>query len=419
MAWLFFRKYLFSKHSGSLTRVISRLCVIGIAVAVCAMVVVLSVMGGFGEHIEKRLLSYEPHLTIKSKKEKPYDQIYELKKLVSDFKSDEMDMFLMDQQEVIVRTVDSFYSGARLQGLERNSYVRLLSQIKEESQKRPSTVFTWRSLKDTSQPIEIDQLAKDEIVIGADLAHTLGAFVGDRLVMTTPESLLLPPGEIPEFRTVKIKDIIRTNLPELDNQLVIYNKELTEKMFREALSLQYFIEIYVDDVGHIETLKTQFQDMGFVAETWKDRNSTLFYSLKMEKLLIGLFLGLALFIGSFSILTVLLLLATQKRQDIGVLKTLGMNQRVIQSIFTKVGIYLSSSGILFGFILGIALCIVIDRFPLFELPDIYYDRTIPVRFEYGLYLLILGVAFFITLGSSWFPALWSSKTIPTDALRKT
>ncbi len=383
------------------------------------MVVILSVMGGFGDHIEKRLLAYEPHLTIKSKKEKTYDQLYELKKLISDFKSDEIDMFLMDRQEAIVRTVDSFYSGARVEGLERGSYVRLMKQIKAEAMKKPTAVFTWRGLKDSSiDPLEVDQLAKDEVVIGADLAHALGAFVGDRLVMTTPESLLLPPGEIPEFKTVKIKDIVRTNLPELDNQLIIYSKEQNEKLFREALSLQSYIEVYVNDITQIDSFKTQFQDMGFVAETWKDRNSTLFYSLKMEKLLIGLFLGLALFIGSFSILTVLLLLATQKQQDIGILKTLGMNQRVIQSIFTRVGIYLSSSGILFGFILGILFCIFIDRFPLVELPDIYYDRTIPVRFEYGIYMLILGVAFFVTLWSSWVPALWGSKTIPTDALRK-
>lgn len=402
MAWFFFKKFLLSHHSESLTRIISRLCIVGVLVAISAMVVILSVMGGFGDHIEKRLLAYEPHLTIQSKQSSDLEKFkFELKK------NKNLSAFLVDQQEVIVRNVDGLYSGGLVQGIEQDSINKILETAREQAD---DTQINNKNLNEL--------LKTNEVIIGADLAHSIGAYPGDRIVITPPETLLLPPGEVPTFLTLNVKNVVRTNIPELDSQVIYYNRDTNSQPFKDAASLEHLIEVYLNDLNKVNDLKIKWEQQGFLVQTWKDRNSTLYYSLKMERILIGFFLGLALFIGSFSILNVLLLLSIQKRQDIGVLKAMGMTASKIQALFTKLGFILSGIGIIGGLGLGLIICYVLDTFPIIKLPDVYYDRTIPVRYELHTYMLIVALAFAVTLFSSWFPAHWSSRVVPSEALRK-
>ncbi len=95
-----------------------------------------------------------------------------------------------------------------------------------------------------------------------------------------------------------------------------------------------------------------------------------------------------------------------------------MTQFKIQSLFTQIGLILSGIGILGGLFIGIAICFMLDKFPIIKLPDVYYDRTIPVRYEPRTYFIVTLIALAITFFSSWFPAYWSSKVLPTEALRK-
>jgi len=114
---------------------------------------------------------------------------------------------------------------------------------------------------------------------------------------------------------------------------------------------------------------------------------------------------------------VLFLLSVQKRQDIGILLAMGYSKRQIQRLFTSLGMGLASMGILLGSLSGIVLCLVWERYPIIRLPDIYYDTRIPVRLDWPLVLMVIGIGFAVAFLASFWPARQLTSLQPVDALR--
>lgn len=412
-SWFFFRKFLFSKNAGSVTKAIAWLSLLGIGVSTMAMVVVTSIMGGFGNAIEDRLVNFEPHLVVRSNEKDLNTAKDELLRL-ADFLKDKarFHSFLFDQEQIVLRTSAGHYSGGIAKGLEEESLQHFVEASRQYNQSKTQR-FSWNQEVETPMVV-----ANDEVLIGADLAYQTGIFVGDQIVLTPPESLILPPGEAPQFIKMSVQDIIRTSVESIDSQVVIYKKKDAGKLFRDSISLETLLEIYLEKHSDIEALAGLIDRNQFHVETWKDRNSTLFYSLKMEKMLISFFLLLAILIGSFTIVTVLVLLSTQKRKDIGILLTLGMKKKDLVRMFTQIGFLLSGAGVVLGFVVGLTICVVLSEYQFITLPDVYYDRTIPVEFNFMEYGAILLITFTISYLSARYPAKLITSFQPQDILRK-
>lgn len=411
-SWFFFKKFLFSKNAGSVTKAIAWLSLLGIGVSTMAMVVVTSVMGGFGNAIEERLINFEPHIVVKSKTDDrrlEKNQLIELSDELN--KKVKMNSFLFDQEQVVFRTPSGHYSGAIAKGLEEKSLQHFVEASRLFGQNKVKK-FTW----DQEIPSQM-VIANDDIIIGAELAYQTGIFVGDQIVLTPPESLILPPGELPQFTKMNVQDIIKSNVQSIDSQLLIYKKR-ERNLFRDSVSLESLLEIYLDDTKQIDQVVGMIDAKKYDIETWRERNSSLYYSLKMEKLMISFFLFLAILIGCFTIVTVLVLLATQKRKDIGILLTLGMKKKDLIRVFSQIGFLLSGVGVLLGFLAGIAICLVVAKTQFITLPDAYLDRTIPVEFNLKEYLGILAITFTISFLSSRYPARVITAFSPQDILRK-
>jgi len=153
-------------------------------------------------------------------------------------------------------------------------------------------------------------------------------------------------------------------------------------------------------------------------ETWEDRNSALLYALKLEKLTIGFFLGLAGVIAGSSILTVLALLLSQKRRDIAILRTLGYSSRQTVLTFTQMGCMISGLGVITGTVLGTVVGYYIQYNPINFLPQqIYYDASIPALVDWGLIFAVLIVSSLIAVLGSYIPARTASEVQPSEALR--
>jgi lipoprotein-releasing system permease protein len=377
------------------------------------MVVVLSVMGGFGNAIEKRILSFEPHIIVKSKNPDRRIQKNDLSALSHELeKKFPLNSFLFDQEQVIFRTASGHYNGAIAKGLEEKSLQHFIEAARLFGTNKIKK-FSWKD--DPETPMVIND---SDVMVGADLAYESGVLIGDQIVLTPPESLLLPPGEVPEFKKMNVQDLLRTSVQNIDAQTLIYKKVPNQTLFKESMSLETELEIYLENSSQMDAVLSQIDKSKFAPETWKERNSSLFYSLKMEKLLIGFFLFLSVLIGCFTIVTVLVLLTTQKQADIGILLTLGMKRKELVKRFSHIGFFLSSAGVVGGFAVGIFICLLLASHEFIILPDVYYDRTIPVQFSYPLYALVLVIALAISYVSAVYPARIISSMEISQILRK-
>ncbi len=406
LSWSIFRNYLLSRRSGALVRIIAWHCIFGIGVGVAALVIVLSVMNGFNITIRAKMLSVDPHLIISEQAAPSAERTAELHAMTKNIsRSGVQDVSRFETQDVIVRASDVF-SGAVAKGYDTEALHEMLTRI-------------WRAARrDTPPPDrETAQLGANEIVIGADLARTLGVFEGDDILLIPPETLMMPKGEIPKFNKFKIKAMFTSQTPDFDSKMIFYNLDNQPRQ-RRVLSRESGVEIRLNDPYEADAIKKQLVQKQLKVQTWNERDTALFFALKVESTLMALFLLLAVLITSFSIVTVMLLLMNQKRQDIGMLMAIGLSVRRSRAVFLQVGLFLCFIGITSGVFLGSIICLILDWYPMELLPDIYTDSTLPAKLTLRILFFVLGSSSLIAIIGSWLPVWRYIVTNPSEALRK-
>lgn len=405
----FFSHLIFSRRAGALVKRLAWLSVGAIALSITALLVVIFVMNGMNASIHKRMLSLEPHLyvTVNGVNKGSLLEIHPVFQRLKEFPENKS--YVYESQDVILRTLDGQFHGAIARGVSRESLKFMIDHIREmDVQKKRESL---ESLAEEDLP------GKGDVILGVDLARALGVFEGDFITIVPPESLLLPPGDAPKFEKVRVSKIISTNLADLDSQFVFYQRGATLNSLI-GVSRKVGIEVWTPDGKNLLDLKQEVEKFGdVIAESWMDRNSTLFFALKLEKLVMGVFLALAGLIASSSILSVLALLMSQKKRDIAILKTLGLSNRRTTRIFTQIGLLLASMGIVPGVLMGTSLSYYLQNHPVNVLPDIYYDSQIPALVDPWFVLLVLIVGLVICFLGAWYPARTSVEIDPALALR--
>lgn len=406
-----------SRRAGALVRTVAWICICGVALGVAALVVVTSVMNGFNDQIRGRLLAVEPHLVVKVPGVSTSEGILQ-NPIFQEIRSRPgIRADIYEKQEVIIRTVDGLFQGALAKGVEAESLERI---IRESSEIASAGRIKDENAYETPEALaESLRLGPGEVMVGIDLARVLGIFEGDKIVVIAPEALLLPAGEAPPFERVVVKGFMRTNLEDIDANMIFFARGKSFGAFRRSPSREVGFEIRIPNPMKADELKKELLDRGLHAETWVDRNSALFYALKLEKIAMSVLLGLAALIASFSIVTVLILLLMQKRKDIGLLMAIGLSPRATRGLFVRVGLILSSIGIFGGLLFGLSICFIIARYPLSILPNIYYDTTIPASVDPRFIVGILVVAAVISYFSAYWPARSATSELPAESLRGT
>lgn len=407
LAWLVFRNYLLSRRSGALVRIIAWHCIFGVGMGVAALLIVLSVMNGFNLTIRNRMLSVEPHLIISQKERPTQDQLTKLKKILKGASEDGIEAVeRFESQDLILRSGEGVFGGALAKGYDRQTMATLMRRV-------------WVAThKDTPPPqVESAEIGPLEIILGVDLARSLGLFEGDEVVLVPPEMLLLPKGEIPKFQKFRIKSLVSTQMPEFDSKLMFYNIDNFPSRMR-SVSRETGFEVRLKNPYEADQVKAKLLEKGVQSQTWGERDTSLFFALKLESGAMTLFLSLAVLITSFSIVIIMVLLMNQKRQDIGMLMTLGMSIRRTQVLFLKVGLLLSFIGIFAGTILGTTVCLILDRYPMELLPDIYTDSTLPAKLTMRILLGVLIGSSLVAILGSWLPVWRNVLKQPAESLRR-
>lgn len=388
-------------------RTLGRLCIASIGLGVFSLVVVISVMNGFNNSIRDKLLATEPHLVI-------YPHAGKAAQIRDDLAQQDVEFHRFESQDVIIRTLDGTFSGAAAHGLEMDSLRALLTRVEENKRSKGRKGNIEPRLAPESLMLD-----RAEIIMGADLARSLNILEGDQVVVIPPEALLLPPGEAPPFEKVTVKSTLSTDLSDVDSHLIYYTLGKSLTRFSQAASRETGFEVYLINPDSYPPIKARAEKIGARVDTWVDRNSALFFALKLEKIAMTTFLALSALITSFSVLGVLALLITQKRQDIGVLMSMGMSNKLTRQTFLKIGLLLSLVGMGGGWLLGVIASWLIQTFPLNVLPsDVYYDSSIPARLDPVMLVIVVAGCTIVAFLAAWIPVRLHTRVTPSEALKK-
>ncbi len=414
----FFYRYFFSKRSGSVVRSMARISWLATMIGVFSLIVVASIMNGFNRSIRTRLLSVQPHIVVTAGGDGVDEAaLKKIRKVLTDLGL-KTEPFI--QQDVIVRSLDGRFSGGVIKGTSNKGVQSFMMRLMRARDHHTP------SLED----LDFTALGPKEVILGSDLAANLNVFEGDEVMVIPPETLLMPAGTPPRFERMRVRDIVNTDIQDLDSQLVLYSfgnlaHGLHEPLrFRSPLQEDKGYEIRLSAPENAETVAGEIRaglaklNVHTTVETWGDRNHALFFALKLEKLAMMTFLGLSVLITSFSLITVLVMLLSQKRKEIGLLMALGLSQKATRALFMKMGLILAGMGMFFGLLLGLGASLFLAHYPLQILPDVYYDSSLPSEVHY-VFVAAVGVGCLIlAFVSAYWPVRHYLSRAPAENLRQ-
>jgi lipoprotein-releasing system permease protein len=399
----FLIKFLFSRRAGAIIKIIAWLSIIGIGTGVASLIIVLSVMNGFNHSMRVKRFATEPHLVG-----------YFEKKSVAEIEADAGYLWLQqrkgvktdisESQDVLVKTTDGFIQGAIAQGISKNTLYYVVNQNRKT---KGQAALSKENI----------DLAPGELLMGGGVGDVLGVFEGDQVVIVSPEAWLGPKEAVPALEKMKVKNFIRTEIDEIDSQKIFYIAGESLGRLRNTASLERQVEVRLPNPEKYEPYKKRLEGFGWRVDSWKERNSNLFYSLKLEKFVVGLLLGLSTMIASFSLVTVMTLLVTQKKKDIGLLLALGFPPLKLRKTFLQVGLMLASIGITGGLLFGLTASLFIGKYSQGLLPAIYEDTNIPTDIQAPQVIVVVLFSFVFAIFTTWVSVRKLSEMDPIQGLR--
>jgi len=397
-------RFLRSRKKDGFLNVISIFSFIGIGLGVAVLIIVMSVMNGFRTELVNKIIGFNSHLTIK-----PYSKKIDVNKLQNEKILNNLKYSLESNSGEAVILKNDTTKGILLRGYSKLDFEKL-EIINNEN---------FNGIKNSLQ--------KDSISIGKELSFSLDLEIGDNIVLMSPSSLDTIIGSLPRQKSFIVTSIFDSCLADFDNNVAFINLNSLEEFFNYS-SDDRNLELFLKDPQNIENQKeiTQriFEDE-FVY-SWADMNSSLFSALKVERNVMFIILSLIIIVAAFNIISGLTILVKNKTKDIGILKSIGVQNKSIVKIFFLVGILIGTSATIFGIFLGVTFSLYVENlrqflsntFNISLFPEeIYFLSKMPSEINISSITLIALCSIFITIIVSIFPAMKAAKLDPIKSLK--
>jgi lipoprotein-releasing system permease protein len=371
-----------------------------IAIGVGAMCTLLSVMYGFEGALQERVLKAYPHVMVHPKSGS--DLISNHESWTEKFEkvpgAVRVEPFL--ESEMIVQS-ERRTLGAVVWGLRFPDIERLKSGIIEGDIPPPKTKYA-------------------PALVGSELAHRLTLGPDDDIKILSPVATTGAMGMVPQSDSFHVTGLYASGHYEFDEQYLYVVLEDFQDMLRSGNSITGW-HIWGESVNSADSLQKKLTAIippGWEAVSWTTFNSALFQSLKLEQYSMFVILSFAVAIAVMNIVITLTMHVAHKKKNIGILRALGASKKQVARIFQWNGILLGAVGLGLGTILAVTLLVYLRYFSQFQLPDIYYDRSIPIEIRPLSMAMVYLVACLMIALATIVPARRASELNPIDAIRE-
>ena len=400
-------RYTRAKRRNQFISFISTVSIVCIAISVIALITVMSVMNGFDFQMRDRILGAVSHATISGINESVQDWPRALK--TAEANKHVLGAAPYVETEAYLSAQHS--SGAIVRGIEaaQESKVDDIGAHMVQGSLADLTPGSWN------------------IVLGRELSLSLGVTVGDRVTVAVQELRATPMGSVPRFRSFHVVGVFAMGMEQFDCGLALVNIGDAEKL--NSLDGPTGIRLKLDDLFNAGPVARELADtLGQVyrVQTWKDTNANLFSALAMEKMVMFVILSLIILVAVINLISMLMMLVTDKQADIAILRTLGATPRSIMGMFMVQGVLVGFVGIGFGVGLGSLLSWKLPGIVkwiehtfnvTFLSPDVYYISEVPSLLLWHDVFWVTLLTFTFSLLATLYPAWRASRTHPAQALR--
>jgi len=402
-------RYTRAKRRTQFISFITLTSVLGIALGVMALIVVLSVMNGFQAELRERILGMTSHTTITGHNGQLADWQQLEHRITGLAHIEGMAPFIHGQ---VMINADRRVSGTLLRGI----VPRYEPRVSDVANKMKQGQLT--DLKP----------GRFSIVLGVELANYLGVMLGDKVTLITPQVNSTPAGILPRLKRFTVVGIFQVGMYEYDRNLAIVHIQDAAKLFRMDNSVSG-LRLKLDNLFDAPQISRSLANklyQHYRVNDWTQAHSNFFKAIKTEKRVMFIILLLIVAVAAFNIVSTLVMVVTDKRGDIAILKTQGLSNSQVMGIFIVLGGVIGLIGTTLGAAGGVLLALNIETIVpaierLFDVQfmaaDVYYISDVPSKLDWQDVYRITGIAFILSLLATLYPAWQASRVNPAEVLR--
>lgn len=402
-------RYTRAKRRTQFISFITLTSVMGIALGVTALITVLSVMNGFEAELRQRILGMTAHATLTG----PYGQLDNWPEAAGRIK---------DQPHILGTA--PFISGQVMINADRRVSGTMLNGVMPDEESKVSEVANHM------EEGKLANLVPGEygIVLGAELAKYLGIMMGDKITVISPQVNSTPAGIVPRMRRFTVVGMFKVGMYEYDRNMALIHIDDAAKLFRLDNAVSG-LRIKLDDVFNAPQITQKLSNelaADYIVSDWTMAHENFFKAIKTEKTVMFIILLLIVAVAAFNIVSTLVMVVTDKRGDIAILKTQGLTSRSVMGIFMVLGTVIGLFGTILGTVGGVLLALnaghivndIEKAFKVHFLPaDVYYISDLPSKLMWTDVTTIALMAFVLSLLATIYPAWQASKINPAEVLR--
>lgn len=408
-------RYLRARRRQAVVGVITAISVIGIAAGVASLIIALAITNGMRRDLQDRLLGSTSHVELLRVQA---DGIRDWRPLLDRLR----------HVPHVIAAAPGFYGQVLLSHGARSGGALIEGIIPQDQVKVGDLLQTIHhgsaaELEPAPPPSPNSPPTIPPIVIGSDLAETVGALVGDTVLVTSPQGELTPLGLVPRYQRFRVVGIFSSGFYQYDAAYAFTRLTDAQRLFSEpdVISL---ISFKLDDLYRAREVATDIARVanqtghgGFQTTNWMEQNRELFRALKLEQIVTFIVLALIVCVAALNILIALTMMVMEKTRDIAVLMSFGVSPAQIRRIFLLQGTLISLLGTAFGLVLGYLACWAGAHYRFGLDAAVYSIDHLPFAPRLSDGLLVAAISLGVSLLATLYPSTAAASVLPAEALR--
>jgi lipoprotein-releasing system permease protein len=402
-------RYTHSRRRTHFISFISMTSMLGIALGVTALITVLSVMNGFEKELRDRILGMASHATVTTYTGR-----------LQDWQG--MKQSLASNEHIVAMA--PYVRGEAMLSLGKQVSGALLRGVLPGMEGDVSDVVSHINGGD----LGLLEEGKYSIILGSELAIALGAGIGDSITVVSPQVTIGPTGILPRLRRFTVTGTFEVGMYEYDRGVALVHINDAAKLFRLDDNVTG-LRLRLDDIFAAPKISRALSaelPLDYRVEDWTRQHANFFRAVKTEKRVMFIILTLIVAVAAFNIVSTLVMVVTDKRADIAILRTLGASPGSIMAIFIIQGIVIGVMGTALGVAGGVGLALNVETIvPAIEsmfnveflAKDVYYISDVPSELHWNDVWVMASVSLGLSLLATLYPAWRAGRTLPAEALR--
>jgi lipoprotein-releasing system permease protein len=403
-------RYLKAKRRQAVVGVVTAISVAGVTAGVAALIIALAITNGMRRDLQDRLVDSTAHVQLQRVKA---DGIRDWRPLLERLR----------KLPHVTAASAGLYEQVMVANRARDGYA-LLEGIVPEEEKTVSTLLSTatpgalQALEPQTEKLPVGT-ADPPIVLGRDLADSIGLSIGDSVMLVSPQGDLTPMGVIPAVRHFRLVGTYHSGFYQYDAEMGFMRLADAQRLYDEP-DLVSVINFKVDDLNRAPEIGREIEQAagpGFMTNNWKEQNRELFRALHLEQVVTFIVIALIVIVAALNILIALTMMVMEKTRDIAVMMSFGVEPSQVRRIFLMQGFLISVLGTVLGLVLGYVASWAGGYYHIPLSPGVYSIDTLPFAPRARDGLIVAAVSIGISLLATLYPSITAARVLPAEALR--